>query len=87
MCHCAPEPRLAALSVTEKYWRHNYLDYGDAIAAVFYDVGRYRVGRDQMPSLMQLRSMPMDSMREVILVNNAEDRELQAFSVSPPSLP
>ena len=82
MCLCAAEPRPAALSATEKYWRHHILDYGDAIAAVFYDGGRHLVPRDELPSLMQLRSMHMDSTREIILVNYAEDRELQAFSVS-----
>ena len=72
-------------SATKKYWQRNLLDYEDAITAGFYDVGRHRDGAEQMPSLMQLRTMPMlDSRREVILVNHAEDRELQAFSVSPP---
>lgn len=82
VCFYPAGPSLAAPNATEKYWHENLLDYGDTIGAVFYDPGRYSSGRERLQSLMELRSMRMlDNRREVILVNYAEDRELQAFCV------
>ena len=82
VCCCPVGPNPAALDATEKYWHENLLDYGDTIGAIFYDPGRYSAGRERLQSLMELRSMRMlDNRSEVILVNYAEDRELQAFCV------